>query len=253
MPHSSRVLARLAVAALAALPAAALAHDFFLLPPADGTQAGIVATVGSIFPTPEIAITPDRVTTARGDTAAGPVDVRLGAVSGNALSVNLSGAARPAIVSLTLKPRDVEYRDDRIDLILDEYPVGISAKAAVAGLPQPRLLKVDSRRFAKTAVCAGRCTALHDIEAHGLELEFIAVADGRFRLIENQIPVGGHEVVIATVDGKRQHVTTDARGEVSLPADVKGRIMLFASRMIPPTAPEGRFVLRLSSFTLDAG
>lgn len=251
MPQLSRLLPTLALGAFTVLPAAALAHDFFLLPPVGNARGEIVATVGSTFPTPETAITPDRVAGARGMTASGSVDVRLGPVSGKGLSVIVGSTPRPAIVSLTLKPRDVEYRDDRIDLILDEYPVGAAAKAAVANLPSPRVLQVDSRRFAKTAVCAGRCVGLQSIGAHGLELEFVAVSDGRFRLLENGAPVSGHEVVIATFDGKRQHVTTNAQGEVGIPTGVRGQAMLFASRMALPTAPEGRFVLRLTSFTLD--
>ncbi len=245
-----RLLLSLATAASATLPVTALAHDFFLLPPTGG-RSSIAATIGSTFPTPEIAITPDRVASARGSTAAGPVNVILGAASKTELPVVVSSTTRPAIISLTLMPRDVEYRDDRIDLILDEYFVGAAARAAVAALPRPRLLKVDSRRYAKTAICAGRCTSLENIEPQGLELEFVAVADGRFRLIESGKPVGGHEVVIATSDGRRQHVTTNAQGDVSIPAGATGRTMFFASRMALPAAQEERFILRLTSFTLD--
>ncbi len=251
MNLSLRLLTISTAVAVAILPAAAVAHDFFLLPPAAGARTGIVATIGSTFPKPEIAIATDRVATARAATAAGPVDVRLGAASGDALPVTVAGTSQPVIVSLTLKPRDVEYRDDRIDLIMDEYPVGASAKAAVAALPRPRLLKVDSRRFAKTAVCPDRCTGLQGIAAQGLELEFVAAADGRFRLLADGKPVANHEAVVATVDGKRRHVVTDPRGELTVPADAAGPTMLFASTMSAPSTPNGHFLLRLTSFTVD--
>lgn len=238
--------------ALATLPAAALAHDFFLLPSSGTAGTTVVATVGSTFPNPEIAVTPDRVATARGAAASGPIDVRVGTVSGKTLPVIIASSAQPAIVSLALKPRDVEYRDDRIDLIMDEYPVGANARAAVARLPRPRLLKVDSRRYAKTAICPQSCLGLAKIAAQGLELEFVAVADGRFRLLENGSPVASHEAIAATSDGKRQRVTTDARGEIALPMSTAGPVMLFASTMASPSSPEGRFVLRLTSFTVNA-
>ena len=247
----SRLIRRSAVVA-AALPTAAFAHDFFLLPSAGGERTTIVATVGSSFPKPEVAVTPDRVATARAATSTGPVDVRIGAVSGVTLPIAIGPAKQPVVASVTLKPRDVEYRDDRIDLIMDEYPVGPQAKAAVAGLPRPRILKVDSRRFAKTAVCPERCTGLASIPAQGLELEFVAVSDGRFRLLQNASPVAGHEAIVATADGKRQHVTTDAQGELALPVGVSGPTMLFASTMTPPSTPDGRFLLRLTSFTLGS-
>lgn len=239
--------------ALTALPAAA--HDFFLLPDAfvaSGTSARIAATVGSAFPTPEIVVTPDRVAAvtvrttgpeARA-TVVGPAEKAL------ALSTPLPTTG-PAVVAVTLKPRDVEYGEDRIDLILDEYQVSDAAKAAVAALPRPRTLKVDSRRFAKTIVCRTRCDGVTSIAPHGLELEFVPVADGRFRLQQTGAPVANYPVALATRDGKRRHVSTDARGEVTVPADATGPLMLFASTMATPASPGERFVLRLTSLTTE--
>ena len=58
----------------------------------------------------------------------------------------------------TCLPRDVDYGEDRIGIILEEYNVGPEAVAAIEQLLCPRRLQVSSRRFAKTIVCAVRCS-----------------------------------------------------------------------------------------------
>jgi hypothetical protein len=235
--------------------APAVAHDFFLLPgsfKASGASTSIDATVGSAFPTPEIVVTPDRLGTVTARAARGDARVAVVAPRDKALELALtSPGTGPAIVAVALKPRDVEYGEDRIDLILDEYHVSAAAKAAVAALPRPRTLKVNSRRFAKTVVCRATCDGLATVPAEGFELEFVPTAGGTFRLVEGGSSVAAYPVTIATRDGKRRHVETNAQGEIALPADATGPVMLFASTMATPSAPGERFVLRLTSLTTE--
>lgn len=240
-------------AALAAVAPAAQAHDFFLLPATfkPTAAATIAATVGSAFPTPEIVVAEDRIAdiTARASTGAPRVTV-VGPKE-EALELSLDAATGPTVVGVALKPRDVEYGDDRIDLILGEYQVSEAAKAAVAALPRPRTLKVDSRRFAKTIVCRATCDGAASVPAHGFELEFVPVATHRFRLVQAGSPLGGYPITIAHADGKRHEHRTDAKGEVALGADTKGPTMLFASTMELPAASGARFILRLTSLTTE--
>lgn len=243
------------VLAVGAAATAATAHDFFLMPatfrPAAPTTE-VAATIGSAFPSPEIVVAADRVASV---AAKAEGEAPRAAISGpveKALGLSLAAARTgPTVLGVALKPRDVEYGEDRIDLILGEYQVSAEAKAAVAALPTPRMLKVDSRRFAKTVLCPTRCGKVGSLPAHGFELEFVPVAADRFRLVERAAPLGNYPVTIATRDGKRHEHRTNAQGEVTLAAGMQGPTMLFASTLAPPSAPEGRFVLRLTSLTTE--
>lgn len=249
-----RHLAGIAFGGLLTLAPAA-AHDFFLLPgefEPGGASTNIAATVGSAFPTPEIIVTADRIGAVTVRSARGSARVAVLGPRDKALELALtSPETGPAVVAVALKPRDVEYGEDRIDLILEEYHVSTAAKAAVAALPRPRTLKVDSRRFAKTVVCRSTCEGLATVPAERFELEFVPVAAGAFRLLEGGAPVATYPVTIATRDGKRRHVETDAKGEIALPTDATGPVMLFASTMATPQAAGQRFILRLTSLTAE--
>lgn len=247
-------IARLTLIAISALPAlsAANAHDFFLLPDVLKVGSGpvvISATVGSAFPTPENVVTEDRIATATAKASAGTRRIAVVGPKDKALELSLDPAAGPTIVGVALMARDVDYGEDRIDLILGEYQVSAAAKAKVAALPRPRTLKVDSRRFAKTIVCGVSCDGVTSIPSHGYELEFVPVGPGRFRLVQNGAPLSAYPITIAGFDGKRHEHRTNAKGEVTARADPQGPTMLFASTMSPPAAPGDRFILRLTSLT----
>ena len=240
-------------AAMAAVAPAADAHDFFLLPATFKPVAAttVAATVGSAFPTPEIVVTEDRVATATAKGPSGAATVAIAGPKEKSLELSLAAAAGPTILGVALKPRDVEYGDDRIDLILGEYQVSAAAKASVAALPRPRTLKVDSRRFAKTIVCRTTCEGVASIPAHGFELEFVPVAPDRFRLMQTGSPLVDYPITIAGADGKRHELHTNAKGEVAVGSGAKGPLMLFASTMTLPAAPGARFILRLTSLTSE--
>ena len=246
-----------AVIAGATVPTAASAHDFFLLP-AEFTTSGtgtinVQATVGSSFPKPEAAVPADR---AQSVIASGPGNpqVRIGSVTKDATNLEVSRAQRGLLsVSVTSKPRDVEYGEDSIPLILGEYRVLPPAAAAVEALPRPRTWQVSSRRFAKTFICVRSCgnqsSAQRPVGAH---LEFVgrnSLGD-HFRLLAHGKPLAGYPVDLVGSDGKRQHLTTDARGDVHLPAAARGTLMLFAAKLEPPAGTE-RFTRVLTSLTFS--
>jgi hypothetical protein len=245
------------LAAGALLASAASAHDFFLLPGAfvtDGAgEVTIQATVSSSFPAAEILVPADRTERL---SALGPGNPRLKvAGAGNkALNLELTGSGTGLIaIGVASKPRDVDYREDRIPLILEEYRVGPEAAAAVEALPRPRTWQISSRRFAKTFVCVRLCgdrgAAARTFGAH---LEFVGVgtADHHFRLLAHGRPLRDYPVDLVGADGERRHLKTDARGDVHVPATLRGVMMLFAARLDPP-AGQGRFTLDLTSLTLS--
>ena len=252
-----RMLVGAAAIAGAVVASSASAHDFFLLPAQFTAPARapitIQATVGSSFPKPEIAVPADRAEQVAAFGAGRP-QVRVGAATKEALSLDVAGA-RPGLltVGVTSKPRDVEYAEDRIPLILGEYRVLPQAAAAVERLPRPRTWKVSSRRFAKTFVCVQSCSNRSAAErSFGAHLEFVGrrSSASRFRLLAHTKPLANYPIDLVGADGKRRHLHTDARGEVHLPANARGMMMLFAAKLEPP-AGAGRFTLDLTSLTFS--
>lgn len=243
------------MAAAAWLSSPAQAHDFFLIPDQfTSSSAGaltIRASVGSTFPKPENTVSADRVDSVFAHGAGKP---RL-AVAGpgeKALNLRLTGASSGTVVAaVKTLDRDVEYAEDRIPLILEEYRVSSQAVDAVRKLASPRTLKVSSRRFAKTMLCVRQCgNRAAASRPMNVALEFVANGPSadRFRLLGLGRPLADYPVDLVTSDGKRSHLTTDAKGEVHLTAGARGTMMLFAAVMTPPAGAE-RFVLDLSTLT----
>lgn len=249
---------RLVVGAVALFAATmAGAHDFFLLPGQFTTPRGgmvsIQATVGSSFPAPEIVVTADRVERlfAAGN---GRPRARVTGAGDKALNVEVTGAGPGLLaVGVASKPREVDYAEDRIPLILEEYRVLPEGAAAVEALPRPRTWQVLSRRFAKTLMCVEICgDRLAAESSFGAPLEFLASrsSEDHFRLVTGGVPMPNYPVDLVGADGKRQHLASDAEGYVHLPASARGTMMLFAARLQPP-AGQGRFTLDLTSLTFN--
>ena len=150
-------------------------------------------------------------------------------------------------------PREVDYAEDRIGLILGEYRVLPKAAAAVEALRKPRTWQVLSRRFAKTFVCVRTCGVRSAAErSFGAHLEFVGhrTSDRRFRLLSAGVPLGNYPIDLVGQDGKRTHLATDRRGELQLPPNARGTMMLFAAKLEPPIGA-GRFTLDLTSLTVS--
>lgn len=246
-----------AIVASVVIAPAASAHDFFLLPTQFTTTGTgtvhIQATVGSSFPKPETAVPADRAERVAAFGAGNP-KVSVGAATKEALGLHVSGA-RPGLlaVGVTSKPRDVDYAEDRIPLILGEYRVLPRAAAAVEALPRPRTWQVVSRRFAKTFVCVRTCSNRAAAgQSFGAHLEFVGRrgSASHYVLLGNGKPLINYPIDLVGADGKRAHLSTNSRGEIHLPASARGTMMLFAAKLEPP-AGAGRFTLDLTSLTFS--
>lgn len=253
--HGARALVFAGVVAAAG---PAMGHDFFLLPETFAAAPGggvlIDANISAAFPKLERSVGADRMQHMR---VHGSGKVRPLAVSaaGPGAKLAFQGAQTgDAVMAVALAPREVEYAEDQIPVILDEYGIGGDAAAAVANLVKPRTLKAVSSRFAKSIVCVGACATYDDAARPvGFDLEFVA-ADAvleRFALLARGKPLANHPVAFVGGDGVRRHAATDATGSVLIPRGPPGPLMLFAAAMAPPSSPEGRFDLRLTSLTLE--
>lgn len=252
-----KIITGLVACAGAFAASAAAAHDFFLLPGKFTTDnAGTIAvqaTVGSSFPTPEIVVPADRADKLMAFGPGNP-QIQIAGAGEKALDLQVSGARPGLLVAVaSSKPRDVDYAEDRIPLILEEYRVLPDAAAAVEALQRPRTWEVLSRRFAKTFVCVVDCKDRSAAErSAGAHLEFVGsrASNDRFRLVAHGKALANYPVDLVGQGGKRRHLKTDAKGEVHLPADARGMMMLFAAKLEPP-AGEGRFTLDLTSLTFS--
>lgn len=249
------VAATALTASLLAGASAARAHDFFLLPKQFVTdRAGpiiVQASISSSFPGAENVVPADRIENAAAFGAGNPQLEIVGPAT-NALDLRLTGTSPGSVVTaVKVKPREMEYGEDRIPLILEEYRVSAEAAAAVDKLATPRTWKVLSRRFAKSIVCVVRCSPGGAAERlTGEELEFVASgADGdHFQLLKAGRPLANYPADVVGSEGKRRHLTTDANGILHLPPDAQGSLMLFAAYLEPPATGE-RFILDLTSLT----
>jgi hypothetical protein len=246
-----------AVMAVAAGSTAAYAHDFFLMPeqfqlPRAGSVK-IAATVGSSFPAPETVVAADRVERLYVHGSGKPA-VRVVGPAAKALTLEVAGAGSGLLVTgVRTLARDVDYAEDRIPLILGEYRFSPKAAGAVERLPRPRTWLASSRRFAKTIVCVQKCTSRSAAErAFGVDPEFIGLGStaDRFRLLSKGKALVSYPIDLVTSDGKRQHLSTDAKGDIRLPATARGTMMLFAAVLVPPMGSE-RFTLDLTSLTFN--
>jgi hypothetical protein len=253
----TRIPARLAAILVLLFPTLSVAHDFFLLPETfvtTGTaDTPIMATVSAGFPALEIVVAADRISWV-GAKGAGSPELRISEPVSNA-AVLLLGASEPGFVvaGASTRTREVDYGEDVIDLILEEYRVGPDALAAIGALDRPRTLSASSRRFAKTFVCVRDCEDRATVaQPLGMALEFVGV-DGSgdtLVLLRDGTPLADYPVDLVTSDGIRSHLGTDAQGRVALPPDASGAVMLFAAFMQPPQG-EARFDLQLTSLTLE--
>jgi hypothetical protein len=252
-----RTPTRLALALALLLPTVSSAHDFFLLPEAfvtaDGSEATVMATVSAGFPTLEIVVDAERIAWV-GAQGPGEPTLRIAAPAGNAATLVLSSAGPGLVVAgASTHPRDVEYGEDVVDLILAEYRVGPDARAATDALPRPRTLRATSRRYAKTLLCMTDCNDRSAAtQPLGMAFEFVAVdgSDNQFQLRRDGTPLADYPVDLVTADSTRSHLATDAQGQIRLPANARGAMMLFAAFMQPPQG-EGRFDMQLTSLTLN--
>ncbi|HEY0113378.1 MAG TPA: DUF4198 domain-containing protein [Allosphingosinicella sp.] len=236
--------------------APAFAHDFFLLPeqftverPGETT---VRASVSTAFPKLETVVAADRFRRV-GASGPGSPQLTLAGLLENATALKLSASAPGLVIAgASTQARDVDYGEDRIDLIMGEYRVAPDVAARIKSLPRPRTLKAISRRFAKTAICVVRCgDRSAAVKPLGMDLEFVGAtgSEDHYRLLHKGQPMLNYPIDLVGQDGARLHLTTDGRGVVHLPAAARGQVMLFAAVMTAPPGEE-RFRMDLTSFTL---
>lgn len=237
----------------------AQAHDFFLTPQSYLSQQSTIeidATISAAFPAAEIAVTPDRIVAIHVLSSSPSARAEITGSTEKTLRLRLSDAGLGvSVVALRTVARDVDYAEDRIDMIMAEYEVAPEVVAAVNALPRPRTLLVRSTRVAKTHVCRGDCNdRTVAVRPIGSNLEFVAATvrdDGSYRLLLDGSPMPNYPVAVVHSDGTRRPEKTEEAGQVRLARNDRGVLMLFAAYMLPPPESSGRFDMKLTSLTLE--
>jgi len=196
----------------------ALAHDFFVVPKTFLSQEMTVdldATISAAFPAPENTVAADRIAGLQVLSTSRNARAEIAGASEKTLRVRLQDAGRGvSVVALQTVSRDIEYAEDRIDLIMGEYEVAPEAADAVRALSRPRTLRVSSTRVAKTYVCVADCSdrsATTRATVGGLEFVSADAKDEvSFRLQLNGSPLPDYPIAIVLADGSRQRARTDA-------------------------------------------
>lgn len=239
--HHHRNRARHAVLATVifalAAPAAAWAHDFWLVPSAFAIAPGEVLEVrgqtSSAFPTSESAVAIERVAEARLVGATSSVVIRDLSTSGKSLVLrHRPTAAGQYIVAATLKPRSVRETAAgfRRYLELEGAPEAAARYEREGRLPTRDSVTRRYAKYAKTLVQVGRDGGSAFSRRAGHPLEFVPLNDPlslrtgdtlRVRLLYQGQPLNGAKVHAgaAPADGVtdgEQTPATDAQGVVSI-------------------------------------
>ena len=250
-------------AAAALFAGAAAAHDFFLLPDAFLAQTDrplfVHATSSSDFPALDVGTSRERIGEIKAVVGGRPAAVVVQAQTAKSLRLAVSSRnSGMGVVTVQTPWRDAEWGPDQVETWLEEHPFKPDEVAAARRLlPEPRTLKVRSRRLAKTLACFRTCTP-GAASAAGLELELVPEFDrghtspSRFQLLRDGRPLAGQPVTVWPASGQRRSVVTDARGHVDVPAGTTGPVMLLAATLDPPSESGGRFTARLASLTFEA-
>jgi hypothetical protein len=244
---------------LAATPAAALAHDTFLIS-SGRLVAGqpILLGIGSgRFPDIETGLRPERIARIRARAADTPL-ISAPATGDRITRLTLDWpAATPAhqngiVVAVDLTPIPILVDADEIEHYLDEIgappDVAAAARAAVA---RDGAMRETYTKHLKLLACIATCDGLAPSRPTGAALEFVAADEG-WRLLENGQPRGGQAVFVSTPSQGRRRLTTDRSGLIVLPDDLTGPVFLSAVALTPPAEPGGPFTSDWATLTIDA-
>lgn len=240
------------VALLAVLPlvcpAAAFAHDTWLLPEsaavAVGSEVGFDLTSGMAFPSLDHAITPDRVEFA--DCRLAGLEVPLSSSVGEK-SLRLSARfAVPgvAVCRVDLRPRELELQLEQVAHYLDEIGAPATVRQAWAAM-KPQRWRERYSKHAKTFVAVGVVGGDQSwAQPVGSPFEFVPESDPSAVRAGSDLVVRFVKGTAAMVDfavsllregeQKASSLRTDASGRVTIHVTETGRYLLRATEIRPP-------------------
>lgn len=272
--HARRALL-VAVILAVAVPAAAWAHDFWLVPNAFTIAPGGLLEVrgqtSSAFPTSESAVTTERVAAARLVGATSSAAIRDLSTSGKLLVLrHRPRAAGQYVVAAMLRPRSVRESAAgfRRYLELEGAPEAAARYEREGRLPTRDSVTRRYAKYAKTLVRVGRggASAFTRTVGHPLELvpmnDPLALRTGdtlRVRLLYRGRPLSGARVHAGAAPAEgdtaiEQSPTTDARGVVAIALTSGTLWNVRVIHVVPATAGSGAdWDAHWASFVFAAG
>ncbi len=250
----------LGIAAALLLTTAVQAHETWVQPvgaSAVGQPTTLTLTSGAKFPDLETGPKAERVAKLTGDIDGAVQPVGVGAEAPEALSLTLTpDRAGLAVVAVALAPRDIDLTAAEVPEYFAEADPPIAVRqawnriAAAGGTWRETYIK-----NAKALVCVADCKGGRGgIVPAGQTLEFIALETGpaprRFRLLAKSQPLADQPVRLALPGAPEQKLATNGLGEIVLPSEVKGPLMLSTVWLRAPDKADGRFLSDFASLVL---
>lgn len=244
------------------------AHDTWLAPSRyHAPSAGPVTlslTSGMEFPKLDHAIAPDRVASARWQTARTRGELGTGTSAANALELRASAGDGVTLYSVMLHPRPSKLKREQVREYVDH--LGIPNADAVFAEWQ-RTAKGDETayrymKYAKTFVRAGAADGSRAwAEAAGVRLELVPqhdptslVAGGTLDvvLLDRGKPLARYPVALLR-EGSKEPIasTTDAEGRVRLALPASGRYMLRATVLEPSEDKTAAWDVHFTTMTFE--
>lgn len=219
------------------LATSAAAHESWLNPGPGAAKVGkpfaVDFTSGTAFPTPEAGPAPDRVDEATVDIEDEVLPATVVVPGAKALRLAFTPhRAGVAVVKVNLHPRDITLDPAEVEEYLAEADPEQKVRdvwATYDGAPWKEIYVKTTKLLVCVAPCADSTTAM---TPSGAMVEFIALEPGptprRFKLIMiSGTFIAPRRTVRLFVPGQPPRVLkTDHKGEIALPDDVQGPVML---------------------------
>lgn len=249
-------------AAVTALAAPALAHDTWLAATARVEPRALLRmelSSGAAFPELEHTVQPDRLVTSA--CRIGGADVAMGVGPAWQYALRLRAwMAEPgiAVCRVALGPRTLDLAPDEVAHYLEE--IGATATVGPLWAKAPRVWRETYTKHAKAIVRVGDTADASWREPVGLALEIVPLADPTrlragdalpVRVLSAGRPLGGLPLRAVARGRAPAFVTTDARGEASIPLAAGGPWLIAGTALRASPARAGEWESDFTTLTLD--
>ena len=250
---------------LIALPA--FAHDTWLQPRRSSVLPGTIAqldlTSGDKFPTPEFALKPERVATARARLDGKTSDLSAPAPEKKSVEFRVA-LSNPGVAAiwLSLAPQPIQLKGGEVKHYLDEIDAPAAIRQAWASAKGSRQWREVYSKHAKTFVRVGQPKADNSWnQPVGLPLEIVPEKDPTslragdefpVRVLKNGAPLADFSLgIVREGSSLRSFQKTDAKGHVAFKVGRSGRWLLRGTELRNSTKPATEWESDFTTLTFD--
>lgn len=266
---TERRFAFVTLTALVLLTAPARAHDTWLQPDhfrlAAAGPVTLALSSGMEFPTLDHAIAPERVASARWQTAQGQGDLPSGTAAPHALEFRAQAGPGVTVFTVALHPRPSSLKREQVPEYVGHLGLP-NAKDVLASWEEAGNAEETRYRYfkyAKTFVRSGAAESSGSwAESKGMRLELVPQNDPtsvraggtlEVLLLDGGTPKGNYPISLLREGTKEvSSAVTGADGRARLTLPSPGRYMLRATTLEPSADPGSRWDVHFTTMTLQA-